>query len=58
MGDLALRRLEATEKRAAVEKLTPTRKGPFRIAKVIRPRVYRIEDLLGNPNPMPRTSNI
>ncbi|XP_021609069.1 uncharacterized protein LOC110612599 [Manihot esculenta] len=51
VGDLALRNLEATGKRAAVGKLAPTWEGPFRITKVVKPGVYRIEDLQGNPEP-------
>lgn len=50
VGDLALRRLEATGKRAAVEKLAPTWEGLFRITRVVKPGVY-IEDLQGNPEP-------
>lgn len=42
--DLALRRLEATGKRVVVEKLAPTWEGPFRVTKVIKPGVYKIEE--------------
>lgn len=51
VGGLALRRLEAIGKRAVVEKLAPTWKGLFRVTKVIRSGVYRIEDLQGDPEP-------
>lgn len=42
---MALKRLEATGKRATVGKLAPTKEGPFRVTKVIKPRVYTIKDL-------------
>lgn len=45
VGGLVLRILEATGKRAAVEKLAPTWEGLFRVTKVIRPGVYKIKDL-------------
>lgn len=45
VGGLALMRLEAIGKRAIVEKLAPTWEGLFRVTKVIRLGVYRIEDL-------------
>ncbi|XP_043809096.1 uncharacterized protein LOC122722457 [Manihot esculenta] len=51
VGDLALRKLEATRKRAVVQKLALTWEGPFRITKVVKPGVYRIEDLQGNLEP-------
>ena len=51
VGDLALRNLEATGKRATVGKLAPTWEGPFRIIKVVKPGVYRIKDMQGNPEP-------
>lgn len=51
VGNLALRKLEVSGNRATVGKLAPTLEGPFKIAKVIRPGVYRIENLQGNPEP-------
>ncbi|XP_021600744.1 uncharacterized protein LOC110606305 [Manihot esculenta] len=48
-GDLALRKLEATGKRATVEKVALTWEGSFRITKVVKPGVYQIEDLQGYP---------
>ncbi|KAG8645588.1 hypothetical protein MANES_10G076111v8 [Manihot esculenta] len=51
VGDLTLRNLEATGKRAAVGKLAPTWEGPFKVTKVVKPGVYRIEDMQGNPEP-------
>ncbi|XP_021612932.1 uncharacterized protein LOC110615399 [Manihot esculenta] len=40
VGDLALRKLKATGKRAVVGKLAPTWEGPFRIIKVVKAGVY------------------
>ncbi|KAG8639521.1 hypothetical protein MANES_14G150650v8 [Manihot esculenta] len=51
VGDLTLRNLEATGKRAAAGKLAPTWEGPFKVTKVVKPGVYRIEDMQGNPEP-------
>lgn len=57
VGDLALWKLEATGKRAAMGKLVPTCEGPFQITKVVKPIVYRIKELQGNPKPYARIFN-
>lgn len=43
--------MEAIRKRAIVGKLVPNWEGPFRVTKVIRLEIYRIEDLQENPKP-------
>lgn len=48
VGDLTLRRLEDIGKRVSVGKLALTWEGPFRVTKVIKLGVYKIEDLQEN----------
>lgn len=45
MDDLALRKLEAIRKRAILGKLALTWERPFRIIKVVKLGLYRLEDL-------------
>ncbi|KAK3025438.1 hypothetical protein RJ639_042164 [Escallonia herrerae] len=55
VGDLVLRKLEVSDPKAAVGKLSPNWEGPYKISKVLRPGTYSLETLSGEA--IPRTWN-
>ncbi|KAK3038912.1 hypothetical protein RJ639_027540 [Escallonia herrerae] len=55
VGDLVLRKLEVSDPKAAVGKLSPNWEGPYKISKVLRPGAYSLETLSGEA--IPRTWN-
>ncbi|KAK3031168.1 hypothetical protein RJ639_035191 [Escallonia herrerae] len=55
VGDLVLRKLEVSDPKAVVGKLSPNWEGPYKISKVLRPGAYSLETLSGEA--IPRTWN-
>ncbi|KAK2999057.1 hypothetical protein RJ639_024268 [Escallonia herrerae] len=55
VGDLVLRKLEVSDPKAAVGKLSPNWEEPYKISKVLRPGAYSLETLSGEA--IPRTWN-
>ncbi|KAK3040938.1 hypothetical protein RJ639_028812 [Escallonia herrerae] len=55
VGDLVLRKLEVSDPKAAVGKLSPNWEGPYKISKVLRPGAYSLETL--SREAIPRTWN-
>ncbi|KAK3034436.1 hypothetical protein RJ639_034673 [Escallonia herrerae] len=55
VGDLVLRKLEVSDPKAAVGKLSPNWERPYKISKVLRPDAYSLETLSGEA--IPRTWN-
>ncbi|KAK3025694.1 hypothetical protein RJ639_041699 [Escallonia herrerae] len=55
VGDLVLRKLEVSDSKAAVGKLSPNWEGPYKISKVLRPGAYSLETL--SEEAIPRTWN-
>ncbi|KAK3018181.1 hypothetical protein RJ639_002799 [Escallonia herrerae] len=55
VGDLVLRKLEVSDPKAAVGKLSPNWEGPYKISKVLRPGAYSLQTLSGEV--IPRTWN-
>ncbi|KAK3012500.1 hypothetical protein RJ639_008524 [Escallonia herrerae] len=47
VGDLVLRKLEVSDPKAAVGKLSPNWEGPYKVSKVLRPGAYSLETLSG-----------
>ncbi|KAK3042709.1 hypothetical protein RJ639_000767 [Escallonia herrerae] len=56
VGDLVLRKLEVSDPKAAIGKLSPNWEVPYRILKVLRPGAYSLETLSGDP--IPQTWNV
>ncbi|KAK2997261.1 hypothetical protein RJ639_025909 [Escallonia herrerae] len=55
VGDLVLRRIEASAPREAVGKLAPNWEGPYRVVKLAGPGAYHLEHIDGKA--IPRTWN-
>ncbi|KAK3021300.1 hypothetical protein RJ639_046871 [Escallonia herrerae] len=55
VGDLVLRKLEVSNPKAAVGKLSPNWEGLYKVLKVLRPGAYSLETLSGEA--IPRTWN-
>ncbi|KAK3003459.1 hypothetical protein RJ639_018628 [Escallonia herrerae] len=47
VGDLVLKKLEVSDPKAAVGKLSPNWEGPYKVSKVLRPGTYSLETLSG-----------
>ncbi|KAK3032342.1 hypothetical protein RJ639_035393 [Escallonia herrerae] len=54
-GDLVLRKLEVSDPKAAMGKLSPNWEGPYRVIKVLKPGAYALGTLSWEP--IPRTWN-
>ncbi|KAK3032017.1 hypothetical protein RJ639_036391 [Escallonia herrerae] len=51
VGDLVLRKLEVSNPKAAIRKLSPNWEGPYKVSKVLRPCAYSLETLSGEAIP-------